>query len=513
MGKYTVSFQKRDFSGTLAMGDYQWKVERLAWRAVGGPWSGRLRATAGYGGTALPRLWALTDLLRCGVKITANAPAWWGYVSAVEIHAPKKEGGRAVIARLEIDSMWNRAMGEYYTFHPAKFEGERNLTAIYERADSIANYGYKERVYKIPGLMTASQAAVYVWSRVVKNGYPSITLDLEDSATAGGYYAELELRGWWESLDWRFYTDARGRVGNTTGGTVVDLGSGAGNTMWAESFACGPEAWTVSDVWVKMRKEGAPADNVQVDLMSNSGSAPGASLASATVTGYRIGRESDWYKFTFASPYTLTASTTYWVRLSRSGAASATNYYQLMTDAETGWAGGRCMYYTSVAWAYASPEGDLVFQVIGTMSAEEQITRVLDATNGCGQFLAGSRIEPSIAVPSVPYRDGSTRGREELELHLATGTSTGARLLARIDPERVCRVYAQPASTGAVMIVDGAGKISRRDTGLLDLSENPAGEWVELGNLATAGMVPGFDKAVFVESCTWTEKEGFRLGE
>lgn len=523
---YTVSFQRRDFSGAVATSECQWTVERLSWRAVGGPWAGRLRATAGYGMAALPRLWSLVDLLRCGVTVTSRGPAWWGYVSAVEVHAPKVEGGRAIVARVELDEMWNRGMGEYYTFHPAKPGGERNLTAIYSRADAIANFGYKERVFRLPGLMTAAQAAAYVWSRVLRYGYPVTTLNLAEgagaasralaslnAAGAGGYYVTVELRGWWETLDWRFYTDARGRVGNTTGGTAYSMGSASSNMLWAESFACGTEAWDVSEVWVKMRKVGGPTDNVQVDLMTTSAGSPGSSLGSATLSGYKITQESDWFKFTFASPVTLAASTTYWVRVTRSGGASGSNYYELMVDAETTWARGGLKYYNGSAWATWTPEGDLAFQVVGTMDAGLQMERVLSASAGCGQFLAGSRIEPAVGVSSVPYRDGSTRGREEMELHLATGTSTGGRLLAKVDPERVCRVYAQPASAAAVMIVDAAGKITRRDTGLLDLSENPAGEWVELGNLATAGMIPGFDRAVFVEACSWTPADGFRIGE
>ena len=96
---------------------------------------------------------------------------------------------------------------------------------------------------------------------------------------------------------------------------------------------------------------------------------------------------------------------------------------------------------------------------------------------------------------------------------MKTGTASGARLLARVEQDRVVRVYAQPAASSAVLMVDDAGKIARRDIGTLDLSESPAGQWVKLGSLASAGAMPGYDGAIFIEGCSWMPSDGFHILE
>ena len=71
---------------------------------------------------------------------------------------------------------------------------------------------------------------------------------------------------------------------------------------------------------------GTPVDDLEVALQADSSGAPsGSDLA---VSGAVNVTTSQWYTFTFSSPPTLTAGTTYWIVVRRTGSLSDANYYQ-----------------------------------------------------------------------------------------------------------------------------------------------------------------------------------------
>jgi hypothetical protein len=218
----------------------------------------------------------------------------------------------------------------------------------------------------------------------------------------------------------------------------------------------------------------------------------------------------DWYKFTLGSPYTMTASTAYFVQVARSGALDAVNYYAWPGDAAAGWAGGTPVLWNGGAWVAFPVSMDLAFIVLGYDDNGEVIKRICDPVSGCGQFLADIRFEPGTTGVIAPiYRDGSYRGQEEIEELLRVGTSAGARLLANVDPQRVARVYIQPVAPApgwSGLVIGPQGELVRGDGSALLVSEQPAGQWARMGELATAGVMHNFSGAVFVESCSWDGK-------
>ena len=107
-----VRFYARDFSKMMYPTMVKWTVQNLRWRAVGGPDSAKLRADVGRVGD-VGRLWRLLEWLRCGVVVYDGiSPAWWGYISAVELHA-----GRRVL-RLDLESMANDVAISYNSQGP-----------------------------------------------------------------------------------------------------------------------------------------------------------------------------------------------------------------------------------------------------------------------------------------------------------------------------------------------------------------------------------------------------------
>ena len=101
-----------------------------------------------------------------------------------------------------------------------------------------------------------------------------------------------------------------------------------------------PETQTVANVWVKIRKDGNPTDNLGAYIYSDNGSGkPNALIANGTATalsGKLFANDAGWYRFNFATPPSLTAGTQYHLVLKRSGAADGSNIYAIYTSYPNG---------------------------------------------------------------------------------------------------------------------------------------------------------------------------------
>lgn len=114
----------------------------------------------------------------------------------------------------------------------------------------------------------------------------------------------------------------------------------------------------LSVVALKLRKFGAPSDNVTVEIHSNATNKPSnitietaSVVSSATLTG-----SGAWYDFTLTSPLALSAGTQYWIVVGRSGAVDDVNAYAFhrsaanieaawLASADTGtWSAGTSAY-------------------------------------------------------------------------------------------------------------------------------------------------------------------------
>ena len=132
----SVTFERRDFSGPRPVPGLEWRVERLEWRALGGPWLARLTARAVPGAGGSERLHSALDLLRCGVTIYDRlGPAWWGYVSSAAVLSGDRR------ARASLDGMANDLVVRYRTLAPEPGGGEEAVTAPALHAASLREYG------------------------------------------------------------------------------------------------------------------------------------------------------------------------------------------------------------------------------------------------------------------------------------------------------------------------------------------------------------------------------------
>jgi hypothetical protein len=122
----------------------------------------------------------------------------------------------------------------------------------------------------------------------------------------------------------------------------------------------------ISKVKMVVWKMGSPVDSIKLELYTNSGSAPGALVvaAQATILGSTLDADEflgNYVEFTFAEGTTLTANTTYWLVLTRTGAQSGSNYYGAGITTNSSYTRGNASYYYSAAW-HADATDALYFQ-------------------------------------------------------------------------------------------------------------------------------------------------------
>ncbi len=490
---FSIRFDSADFSGPLALDGVGWQVEQLRWRATGGPWDGRLRADCGG---SLERLWGLVDRLRCPVQVLdARGPAWWGYASAVEINGP---GG---VMRVDLDSLANQVAVQYRDRSPDPWGGAAVSTAWASAADSMRRYGTRQWL-ATSGPAFAEEAQAQRDTLLKLHSWPEIVNRPERGREAGPAFARVELRGWWQTLDWRYYSDPRGKVGNPALGSSFNLGTSAVTARWAQRFTPGAEGWTANEVWLRLRKNGLPDDAVRLDLCQDGANLPGSSLAYGLASGPELPDERGWVSFTLNAPVRLSPGAAYWLQLTRTGAADANNAYVFSAGLNAPYPDGHLLYSAN-GWQACDPPADLSFVVQGVEDNGAILQRMLAQ---CGAFLTDTRLECFPGISSLPYREGSKRGRAEIEA-LLMASAAGERLLARIDPDRTARVYTRPAPETARYQLDTAGCLRHLDGRPALLSDQPAGEWANLAGLAA----PGAYKRIFIEECTWDAASGLRV--
>ena len=484
---FSISLSSPGGSTWLPPSPLAWTVERMSWRAVGGPWTARLRADA----PRLNTLWQLAEGLGYGLTLfDAREAAWWGYLSAVELHA------QGQVVRLSLEGMANQVAVAYHERTPNAWAGPRQQSAWAADSGSIARYGAKQRVFALDSAgADAASAAAYAATLLRRYAGPQITT-LAGAGTE--LYAVVEARGWWERLDWRFYSDPRGLEGHQSGGSVaVGVGGQPAAARVAQSFRLATaEGWTADEVWLKLRRNHA-ADTLLLEVRDGESSAPGETcLARASLPAAQISEELAWTRFALDAPVALQPGRTAWLVLSRSGAIDPDGFVQVAADEDAGYPRGDLRLWNGSAWTARAPDADLHFQALGGEETSAQAAHLL----GEADCLRGARIETPSGIQSRVYRDGTRRARAEIEALLQGGTASGQRLLARVTPERVAVVYAQPAGEQAALALSPGGQITRLDGRILAPSEQPAGQWARLGALTAPGAAPNL---LFIESCAW----------
>lgn len=182
----------RTFQRVLSpVGGIPLRVLRYSWHCMGGPLSATLRA---YGNQY--QIIELARLLRYAVTVTdeQGRDVWWGFINSVDIYS-----GRQVLS-VSLNDMWNNITVQY--------TGE-NLSRSCPAATSalsVSTYGTKE--LKAPGTNLDNNTAAVAYRDQLLAYYALPRVNRGYSQTPAGTYAEITCAGWFQTLNWRYFSDA-----------------------------------------------------------------------------------------------------------------------------------------------------------------------------------------------------------------------------------------------------------------------------------------------------------------
>lgn len=445
-------------------------VTNYSWAAWGGP---KLAKLVAYG-TPLT-LWEFMEMLRCPVIIrhTPRAKAvWWGHVSQVTITIPP------IQIMATIDEMFNNVAVAYTN------ATERYTTSWSLDTPSSVEYGTKDLLLSAND-RTDTEAQNYRDTTLARRKYPQVSPPL---AATGLPHAEILCRGWWDTLDWRYYAQDDGfeAYEEINGFIGREIGEDD-RPICAQSFKNNANAnWAAYKIGLRVRKEGSPVDNLRVDLCVSTLGSPGASQAYGTVSGANVGEALEWTEFTLDTPVTLTAGSTYWIKIMRSGAVSETDYYMIGGNDTEGYTDGVLKLWYGTYWdTWEGQPCDLNFRVIGAQETSSQIATIV---TDIGQFFAGTDIVDASGITRNQYRYGDTTGLFEIKRLLEIGTSNNRRMLAKVTENRYLQIYEEPALWEADYSLDAFGSLKDQNGALVDPSDCPVGMWLRFENVIPASV-------------------------
>jgi hypothetical protein len=492
-----VWFESRDFSRPLPAVGLTFRVRRLTWSDEGGPQTGEVQATGD-----LPALESLVERLRCPVTVLDDygAPAWWGYVHAVQIFLD------GVTFRATLEGMANRVAVRWADEDPQMGEAAQayqHQTAWLDDLPSQRAFGVKEMIFSL-GEASQAEAEAACRTHLMNRRLPQVQALPGERVERP--YAVLDLRGWFDTLRWRFWSEPRGYVGNIeSGGRETSFGHSPAVQRIAQSFSSGwAGGWELSEVWVKLWKVGAPTDQAVVSLCADQNGLPGAALASVSLSAGEIASEPAWVKVFFPGAVTLTGGTMFWVALARSGGVSATQYFGVRREEDARIPSGAFKVFNGSAWVNEATPGHLVMGVLGRQESTEQLAAIAGPAGG-GQFLQGVRIRQASGVKAHLFRAGKWSALDEVRRLLSMGTASGEELLAQVSSERVLVVEKRPNPDQPALRISPGGEVVHLNGRRLLPGENPVGKWAVLDGLVRMDGKAGAPEVVYLTHAEWRD--------
>jgi hypothetical protein len=427
-----VLFKRRDFTDLAVQPNVEFEVERYSRSVFGGSKRTRIRATG-----KAEELFGLISHLREPTEIINETGdcIWNGYVHGVSVDT--EIGSYSV----SLDSMFNNISVAY-----TDGDNIRHTTDWASDTGSDDEYGTKElRLSKADITDGDATQTGNVYLENSKYPTPSIMFGRGGLGTA-----VLDCRGWYDTLEWKYYENLTGKE------SYEDLGRGGREVgeddrpIMAQSFQIEADtAWDATSIWLRVWYQGddaPPTDNLVVSLKSDTAGEPDTTLASCTLGPTAFGEYADWIEFELSTAVTLSTSTTYWIHVEKSGAITPTKYYMVDTNYDAGYERGTLFLYNTNTSSWGEDIhrdwGDMLFIVAGDTATTTQITTLV---TDCGQFLQGTIIEDASGLDSNAYRDGDSSGLYEIERLLKSGTTNDRRLLCEVSRNRYLRVYEEDA--------------------------------------------------------------------
>jgi hypothetical protein len=250
-----------------------------------------------------------------------------------------------------------------------------------------------------------------------------------DAGAQNSYYSAGNI-GWSARSIFAYRTAIQQLVG--AGG--ANFGDAATSSAIAQSFTTSG-AIDVSKIRVVLSKFGSPADNVSLDIYSDSSSTPNASIATAdnVYAGTVLSGTQTWVEYQFGTPVSLSAATKYWFVLTRSGSVDASNYYLARQSTTSSYANGGRSILVSGTWGAESASADLAFQILTetpsalyavTQSTEPALHVWKSTDSGATWTEQDAANNPSVTNANYPFDACDTRSGPYVGMAYFTATNT-----------------------------------------------------------------------------------------
>lgn len=470
------------------------RVRWFSWSVEGGPDAAEVEAE----GSTLA-LWALTERLRCPLEIVdrQQRSVWWGFISAVRL----PWGNRTAVLRLE--EMANRVGVRYRPVIGASGDDPLERQVIWvNSAESQRIYGVKEKLIEA-GHLSAAQAAALAGAELARHALPRLEWIGSDICEQG--QAVIQARGWWQTLDWKRYTQPAGLEQNSAPASAFqEVGNQPGSAHLLQTFQLmGAEGWRADRVQLRVAKVGDPGDDLAVFLQDETGT---STLASGQLASEKIGLNPAWVEVPLNVEIYLAPSTTYRLRVGRSGGLNAANDYRVDLDEVCCYAPGEFSLWNGFEYVSRNPPADLIFRLVGVSDTAAQLGDLLAPSSG-GQFLTGVTLPGPSGIKTGVFRDGTYSALREARALLALGGANGRRLLAGVDRSRHAAIWEAPGAGEADFALLPDGRVAGSDGSLLAEGSSPTGVWV-----VPAGLPASETTRVLIEHAVFDAKKGLRLG-
>lgn len=267
--------------------------------------------------------------------------------------------------------------------------------------------------------------------------------------------------------------------------TAVDEGAGDSVTIKllgviaAQSFVPASNM-TVARISLRVAAVGSPGDNLTVGFYTDTFGDPGTQIGTNAVLSASLlavdSPEEIW--FDVPSTVVLTGGVTYWIRVGRSGATSATQFYRLAIS-ETPYGGTRG--WNGSSWQTLTRNGVNVSVPFRLEDAEDITVTMERIVTAAGQsFITSFRKDASAGVVGSRFRDASNSALQEMLKLLDTGNSSGDRLTALVSPHGELYVTSQVSTSQENAFLESDNTLKSPAGASWEEGRLPVGEWVAI---------------------------------
>lgn len=241
-------------------------------------------------------------------------------------------------------------------------------------------------------------------------------------------------------------------------------------------------AWKLWKVSLRARKVGSPVDDFRVAFFNSGvGGAVGALIEYVDVAGATLSDDLGWFDVEFTLTSSVAYGSSYQVIASRTGAKSATDYYEVEINEDV-LAPGTARVFVNGVWSWRDPAAAMYFALVG---GEENVQQVVLSLDEYGEFIAGVTALTTSGLNSGLYRSGDRTVLADVQQLLDAGTSDNRRLLATVTKERYVTINAEPLPTSPSTI-DTEGFLRDPWDTPLPKSTCPVGFWLTARDIIPA---------------------------